>query len=84
MDSTLLSVLHPRQVGQSTGWGSPSAGAAWVRWGAFSALASLKQVFGLGETLAIRIAAKVRAYTYACLINRVLGRPQGRIEELWA
>jgi hypothetical protein len=36
VDSTLLSVLHPRQVGQSAGWGSPSAGAAWVRWGTFS------------------------------------------------
>jgi hypothetical protein len=33
VDSTLLDVLHPRQVRQSAGWGSPSAGAAWVRWG---------------------------------------------------
>ncbi len=32
VDSTLLSVLHPRQVGQSAGFG----GAAWVRWGSFS------------------------------------------------
>jgi len=32
VDSTLLSVLHPRQVGQSAG----SDGAAWVRWGSFS------------------------------------------------
>jgi hypothetical protein len=30
--STLLSVLHSRQVGQSVGF----AGAAWVRWGSFS------------------------------------------------
>jgi hypothetical protein len=37
VDSTLLSVLHPRQVSQSAaGWGSPSAGAAWVRWGSFA------------------------------------------------
>jgi hypothetical protein len=36
VDSTLLEVLHPRQVKQSAGWGSPSAGAAWVRWGTFS------------------------------------------------
>ena len=36
VDSTLLEVLHPRQVSQSAGWGSPSAGAAWVRWGSFS------------------------------------------------
>jgi Transposase DDE domain len=176
VDSTLLSVLHPRQVGQSVGFD----GAAWVRWGSFSvygvklhllcstnriplsyeltpanvaevclteellteaklndgvarellgdlayrsgelkeelakagillvtaeasarrpgvrqqveiALASLKRVFGLGERLATtlvglatRIAAKVTAYTYAFLVNRMLGRPQGKIKELWA
>ncbi len=33
VDSSLLSVLHPRQVGQSVGFD----GAAWVRWGSFSA-----------------------------------------------
>ena len=32
VDSTLLSVLHPRQLGQSAGF----ADAAWVRWGSFS------------------------------------------------
>jgi hypothetical protein len=174
VDSTLLSVLHPRQVKQSTGF----EGAAWVRWGSFSiygvklhllcasngvpvcyeltpanvaevrlmaellaeaglgeevgrrllgdlayrseasedALAqrgillvteradqhgerqrieicfsSLKRVFGLGETLAktlvglaTRIAAKMAAYTYGFYVNRLLGRPQGRIKELWA
>jgi Transposase DDE domain len=32
VDSTLLSVLHPRQAGQSAGF----QGAAWVRWGSFS------------------------------------------------
>ena len=180
VDSTLLAVLHPREVSRSGGWGSPSAGAAWVRWGSFSvygvklhlvcatnrvpisyeltpantaevrlteellaeanlgggvarkllgdlayrsqhleeelaksgimlvtneagarrpgvrqqieiAFSSLKRTFGLGETLATtlvglvtRIAAKMTAYTYAFLINRVLGRPQGRIKELWA
>src|SRR3712207_3594277 len=36
VDSTRLEVLHPRQVKQSAGWGSPSEGAAWVRWGSFS------------------------------------------------
>ena len=36
VDSTLLEVLHPRQVKQSSGWSSPLAGAAWVRWGTFS------------------------------------------------
>ncbi len=174
VDSTLLSVLHPRQVKQSAGF----EGAAWVRWGSFSvygvklhllcavngvpvsyeltpanvaevrlteellaearlgdevgrrllgdlayrsealedALAecgvalvtehsrqhgkrqrveicfsSLKRVFGLGETLAktlvglvTRIAAKMAAYTYGFYVNRLLGRPQGRIKELWA
>ena len=179
VDSTLLEVLHPRQVRQSAGWGGSSTGTAWVRWGSFSvygvklhllcatnriplsyeltpanvadislieellaeaalgegvarklladlayrsehlretlaevgillatepserrcgvrqhieiALSSLKRVFGLGETLATtliglatRIAAKICAYTYAFLVNRVLERPQGRIKELWA
>lgn len=36
VDSTLLEVLHPRQVAQSASWGTLSAGAAWVRWGSFS------------------------------------------------
>jgi hypothetical protein len=55
------------------------------------ALSSLKRVFGLGETLATtliglatRIAAKIAAYTYGFYVNRILGRPQGRIKELWA
>jgi hypothetical protein len=63
------------------------------------ALSSLKRVFGLGRTLATtlaglatRIVAKICAYTYGfhCAytygfhINRLLGRPQGRIKELWA
>jgi hypothetical protein len=54
-------------------------------------LSSLKRVFRLGGTLATtltglvtRIAAKVAAYTYAFWINRLLGRPQGRIKDLWA
>jgi len=175
VDSTLLSVLHPRQVPQGSGF----PGAAWVRWGSFSvygvklhllcaanripvsyeltpanvadvslteellaeaalgegvgrrllgdlayrseelrealakmgillatehserrrgvrqrveiAISSLKRVFGLGETLATtlvglatRIAAKITAYTYAFLVNRLLGRPQGKIKDLWA
>jgi hypothetical protein len=56
------------------------------------AISSLKRVFGLGETLATttliglatRIAAKICAYTYAFLVNRLLNRPQGHIKELWA
>jgi Transposase DDE domain len=36
VDSTLLEVLHPRQVRQSAGWGSSSERVAWVRWGSFS------------------------------------------------
>src|SRR3954471_16069943 len=32
VDSTLLSVLHPRQISQGSGF----SGAAWVRWGSFS------------------------------------------------
>lgn len=176
VDSTLLSVLHPRQVSQSEGF----EGAGWSRWGSFAVygvklhlvcatnrvpicyeltganaadvglvrellagagldeggvarrllgdlaytsgelgddlaeagvvlsvekadrrpsvrqqvevcFASLKRTFGLGETLAAtlvglvtRIAAKVTAYTYGFYVNRLLGRPQGRIKELWA
>jgi hypothetical protein len=176
VDSTLLPVLHPRQVSQSAGFG----GAAWAVWGSFAVygvklhllcatnrvplsyeltaanaadvllvrellaganleeggvarrlfgdlayrsgalgeelakrgvllraeradrrpqvrqqvevcFAALKCVFGMGETLATtlaglvtRVAAKVSAYTYGLYVNRLLGRPQGRIKELWA
>ena len=55
------------------------------------AISSLKRVFGLGGTLATtlvglatRIAAKIAAYTYALVVNRMLGRPQGHIKDLWA
>jgi hypothetical protein len=55
------------------------------------AISSLKRVFGLGQTLATtivglasRIAAKIYANSYGFLINRMLGRPQGKIKELWA
>jgi len=176
VDSTLLSVLHPRQVSQGAGF----EGAAWAKWGPFCVygaklhvlcstnrvpvsyeltaanaadvtlvgelvskagleegsvarrllgdlayrsgalreelagrhillateradrrpsvrqqvevcFAALKVVFGAGETLAktlvglvTRIAAKVAAYTYGLYVNRLLGRPQGRVKELWA
>jgi len=175
VDSTLLPVLHPRQVGQPPGFG----GASWVRWGSFSvygvkqhllcatnrvplsyeltpanvpevfltkellaeaslsdevarkllgdlayrsgtlkealaaagvslvteradrqrgvrrhieiAFSTLKRTFRLGETLAktltglaTRVAAKMAAYTFAFLVNRLLGRPQGRVKDLWA
>jgi len=177
VDSTLLAVLHPRQVSQSAGFD----GAAWAVWGSFAVygvklhllcstnrvplsyelsaanaadvllvrellagagpeeggvarrrlfgdlayrsealgeelaergvllrteradrrpairqqvevcFATLKRAFGMGETLArtltglvTRIAAKVAAYTYGLYVNRLLGRPQGRVKELWA
>ena len=55
------------------------------------ALASLQREFRLGETLATtlvglvtRIAAKICAYTYGFNINRLSGRPQGHLKELWA
>lgn len=174
VDSTLLEVLHPRQVAQSAGFD----GAAWVRWGSFAvygvklhmlcatnrvpisyeltaanvaevrlvgelleeaalgedlarrllgdlayqseqlgeelaevgialvtghsgqngkrqqvevAFCALKRTFGIERTLAktlvglaTRIVAKIAAYTYAFFVNRMLGRPQGRIKELWA
>ena len=54
-------------------------------------MATLKRTFGMGATLATtlvglvtRIAAKVTAYTYGLYVNRFLGRPQGRIKELWS
>ena len=37
-----------------------------------------------GVGLATRIMAKICAYSYAFHLNRLLGRPQGRIKELWA
>lgn len=176
VDSTLLAVLHPRQVSQSAGF----EGAAWAVWGSFAVygvklhllcstnrvplsyeltaanaadvllvrelladagleeggvarrligdlayrsealgeelaergvllqteradrrpairqqvevcFATLKRAFGMGETLATtltglvtRIASKVAAYTYGLYVNRLLGRPQGRVKELWA
>jgi Transposase DDE domain len=176
VDSTLLAVLHPRQVEQSAGFD----GAAWAVWGSFAVygvklhllcstnrvplsyeltaanaadvllvrelladagleeggvarrlfgdlayrsealgeelaergvllrteradrrpairqqvevcFATLKRAFGMRETLArtltglvTRIAAKVAAYTYGLYVNRLLGRPQGRVKELWA
>ncbi len=55
--------------------------------------ALLKGAFGLDGTLAktvvglaTRIAAKVGGglHTYGLYVNRLLGRPQGRIKELWA
>jgi hypothetical protein len=53
--------------------------------------AALKRTFGLSETLAktlvglaVRVAAKVTAYTYGLYVNRLLGRQQGCIKELWA
>jgi hypothetical protein len=52
---------------------------------------ALKRVFGMAETLAktltglaTSIAAKVASYTYGRYINRMFGRPQGRIRNLWA
>lgn len=53
--------------------------------------ATLKQSFGMAGTLAktltglaIRVTAKLTAYTYGLYVNRHLGRPQGRVKELWA
>ncbi len=69
----------------------PSERRRGVRQQVEIALSSSKRVFGLGETLATtvvglatRIAAKITAYTHGFLINRMLGRPQGRIKEVWA
>ena len=80
---------------RSNGWPSttiPHASPPRKRQQVGIALASLKREFRLGETLAstlvglaTRIATKVTAYTtYAFVVNRLLGRPQGCIKELWA
>lgn len=52
---------------------------------------ALKRTFGIERTLAktlvrlvTRIVAKIAAYTYAFYVNRLLGRPQGRLKDLWA
>ncbi len=62
-----------------------------VRQQAEVVFSTLKRVFGIQRTLAktlvglaTRIVAKIAAYTYGCYVNRLLGRPQGRIKELWA
>ena len=67
------------------------AGIALVTSEASARRPGLRRVLGIGETMATslvglvtRIAAKMTAYTYAFLVNRELGRPQGRIKELWA
>jgi hypothetical protein len=69
----------------------PSERRRGVRQRVEIALSGSKRVFGLGETLATtlvglatRIVTKIAAYTYALLVDRRLGQPQGRIEELWA
>lgn len=66
---------------------SARTSARWFRPSPQIAFASFKREFRLGETLAglaTRIAAKSCAYTYAFLVNRRLGRPQGRIKDPWA
>ncbi len=52
---------------------------------------ALKRTFGIDLApaktlvgLTTRIAAKIAAYTYAFYVNRLLGRPQGRMKDLWA
>ncbi len=56
-----------------------------------AAFSTLKRVFGIERTLvktlvgpATRIAAKIATYTSGCYVDRLLGRPQGRIKGLWA
>ncbi len=63
--------------------GEASARRPGVRQQIEICFSSLKRVFGLGETLAktivglaTRIAAKMTAYTYAFLVNRMMGRPK--------
>jgi len=53
--------------------------------------AALKRVIGPRRTLAkksarlvTRIAGNATAYACGLYVNRLLGRPRGRIKELWA
>jgi hypothetical protein len=39
---------------------------------------------GALATTLVGLASRFAAYTYGFHINRLLGRPQGRIKELWA
>ena len=55
VDSTLLEVLHPRQVAQSAGF----EGAGWVRWGSFAVYDS-----GEGEGLHLRLLHQQVARSY--------------------
>lgn len=55
------------------------------------AFSTLKRIFGIEHTLAkslvglaTRIVAKICAYTYGFYVNRLLGRAQGGIKDLWA
>ncbi len=70
--------------------GEASARRPGVRQQIEICFSSLKRVFGLSTALAKTLVglvtriAKITAYTYAFLVNRTMGRPQGRIKELWA
>ncbi len=71
--------------------GRPRGAQGGKRQQAEIAFSTLKRVFGIDRTLAktliglaSRIVAKVAAYTYAFYVNRLLGRPQGQMKELWA
>jgi hypothetical protein len=59
VDSSLLWVLHPRQVGQSAGFD----GAAWVRWGSFSVYAIKLQL--LCATNRVALSYKLTAANVA-------------------
>ncbi len=80
------------RVGHPPGDRARGAAARRAAAGGGSLRESEAGLFGLGETLAttlvglaVRIAAKICAYTYAfLLVNRTLGRPQSKIKELWA
>jgi hypothetical protein len=65
VDSTLLSVLHPRQVSQGSGF----PGGAWVRWGAvvgygapgyalsYGVLADIQRVSSLRDRQPVQVEA---------------------------
>src|SRR3712207_9391079 len=62
VDSTLLSVLHPRQISEGSGF----SGAAWVRWGSFS-------VYGHGKITIRNVVADSCESALSLKVDRVLG-----------
>ena len=71
VDSTLLEVLHPRQVSQSAGFD----GAAWIRWGYFQCQEYGVKLHLLCSTIRIPISYELTSANVAdvSLIRELIG-----------